>query len=71
MKEFSITFASEMALCTMCEHWLCPGSSLVVVCRCRDCGHEGCDGCAINDDGLGEEWVVCCSCVKMSTSELY
>lgn len=64
MKEFSITFASEMALCTMCEHWLCPGSSLVVLYRCRDCGHEGCNGCATNDDGLGEEWVVCCCCAK-------
>jgi hypothetical protein len=65
MKEFSITFASETALCTMCEHWLCPGSSLVVLYRCRDCGHEGCDGCATHDDGLGEEWVICCCCAKM------
>lgn len=64
MKEFSITFASEMALCTMCEHWLCPGSSLVVLYRCRECGHEGCDDCATSGDGLGEEWVACCYCAK-------
>jgi hypothetical protein len=35
MKEFSMTFAKEMRLCTLCEHQLCPGSALVVMLQCR------------------------------------
>jgi len=64
MKEFSITFASDIKLCTMCEHWMCPGSLLEVLYRCRECGHQGCDDCLAGrrPDEFGEEWCVCCEC---------
>jgi hypothetical protein len=64
MKDFSISFASDIKLCTMCEHWLCPKSELEVLFRCRECGHERCERCVTKDDEFGEEWCVCCKCPR-------
>lgn len=62
MKEFSKTFAEELKLCTLCKHWLCPGSALVVFLRCGECGHEQCQECSKSVDEKDEEWYTCCLC---------
>jgi hypothetical protein len=64
MKEFSMTFAEEMRLCTLCEHQLCPSSALVVMLQCRECAHKKCPGCSQTVDTLGEDWCMCCRCEK-------
>ncbi len=66
MKELSKTFAAEIRFCTLCKHGLCPGSGLVVFLQCRDCGHSVCEVCETKEDGLGEEWRVCCQCEKIA-----
>jgi hypothetical protein len=62
MKEFSKTFAAEIGFCTLCKHGLCPGCGLVVFLQCRDCGHSVCKVCELKEDGVGEDWQVCCQC---------
>lgn len=59
MKEFSIHFASEIKLCTMCEHRLCPISSFEVLFRCRECSHEGYEEYGVTQNEDGEKWCVC------------
>lgn len=66
LKDHSKTFADEILLCAMCEHRLCSGSHLVVVLRCWDCGHEGCEDCGSRFDELDEERYLCCQCSKGS-----
>lgn len=78
MKDFSKTFGNGIRLCTMCQHWLCPGSELVVIFRCRVCGHHGCEGC-LEDGGFEEketeeengpeQWYICCNCMERSKAE--
>ena len=76
MQDFSKKVGDAMRLCTMCPHGLCPGSQLVVIFRCRQCGHEG--GIVCLEEGelrLGEEksgdeeWYVCCQCAKLERIE--
>jgi len=62
LKEFSKKFAAEIRLCTLCEHGLCPGSSLVVLFRCRELGYDECEVCANRVDKMGGEWCMCCQC---------
>lgn len=69
MEDFSKTFGDGVRLCTMCQHWLCPGSELVVIFRCRVCGHDGCESCLGGEsaeekerEGKTEQWYICCIC---------
>lgn len=33
--------------------------------QCRDCSHSVCEVCETKEDGLDEEWRVCCQCEKI------
>jgi hypothetical protein len=46
LKEFSKKFAAEIRVCILCKHELCPGSSLVVLFRCRERCYDECEICA-------------------------
>lgn len=70
MKEFSKNFAEEMKVCTLCEHWLCPGSALVVLLRCHECGHEQCQEYRKSIDEKDEEWYSCCLCEVRSRASM-
>ena len=73
MVDFPVCFASEIRLCTMCEHWKCPKSEVVVLFRCRKCGHEGCKVCfrlGKERGGEEEDWCVCCICRSKNEPEM-
>jgi hypothetical protein len=73
MADFPVSFASEIRLCTMCKHWKCPKSKVVVLFRCRECGHEGCEACfqlGKERGGEEEDWCVCCMCSRKNDPEM-
>jgi hypothetical protein len=52
----------EMSVCTPCEHGVCPGSLVKIICVCRECRHEACEVCVGKSKEKGSG-ICCMSCV--------